>query len=218
MAVEVILTIASRSFRIFGSGTSSTWTVLRPDQTVARMSDPHLLELFVVQRLGRALLQLALEELALGSGIGARDLARLDELLEAPQVVLGLGKRLCAGQLLGHPAELAGSVDFHVNLGAAIAGRVLERDRCIAGLAELRLVLRPVALNLVARAIYGDRRLPRTHVAGLRGCGDCIQPRCPGPRQANSAYGRLILKRARFHGTPRALPFATATKVPGPSV
>src|SRR6478752_2429081 len=28
--------MASRSLRIFGSGTFSTWTVLRPDQTVAR--------------------------------------------------------------------------------------------------------------------------------------------------------------------------------------
>src|SRR3954453_19308436 len=101
MAVEVIFTIASRSFRIFGSGTSSTWTVLRPDQTVARISDPRLLELFVVERLGRALLELALEELALGRGVGARDLAGLDQLLEPPQVVLGLRERLRAGQLLG---------------------------------------------------------------------------------------------------------------------
>src|SRR3954453_5221904 len=102
MAVEVIFTIASRSFRIFGSGTSSTWTVLRPDQTVARMSDPHLLELGLVERLGRALLQLALGELTLGARVGTRDLAGLDQVLEAPQVVLRLRERLRAGELLRH--------------------------------------------------------------------------------------------------------------------
>src|SRR4051794_39577348 len=180
MAVEEIFTIASRSFRILGSGTSSTCTVLRPDQTVARISDPRLLELFVVERLRGALLQLAFEQLALGGGIRARDLAGLDQCLEAAQVVLRLGEWLRAGQLLGHLAELAGGVDLDVDLGAAIARCVLEPDRRLAGLAELRLVLRPAALNLFARAIYCDRRLSRTHVAGLRGCGDCIEPRVPG--------------------------------------
>src|SRR3954470_18206588 len=111
MAVEEIFTIASRSLRILGSGTSSTCTVLRPDQTVARISDPRLLALGVVERLRRALLHLALEELALGGGVGARDLAGLDQLLEAPQVVLRLGERLGAGELLRNLAELPGHVD-----------------------------------------------------------------------------------------------------------
>src|SRR4051812_40358808 len=141
MAVEEIFTIASRSFRIFGSGTSSTCTVLRPDQTVARISDPRLLELFVVERLRGALLELALEELALGRGVRARDLSGLEQRLEAAQVVLRLRERLRAGQLLGHLADLAGPVHLDVDLGAAIARRVLEGHRRIAGLAELRLVL-----------------------------------------------------------------------------
>src|SRR3954470_220884 len=97
-----------------GSGTSSTWTVLRPDQTVARMSDPRLLELFVVERLGRALLQLALGELAPGARVGARDLAGLDQVLEATQVVLRLRQRLAAGQLPGRLPELPRNVDLEV--------------------------------------------------------------------------------------------------------
>src|SRR3954454_16745025 len=78
IAVELIFTIASRSLRIFGSGTFSTWTVLRPDQTFARMSDPRLLGLGLLERLRRARLELALGQLALGHGLGARDLAGLD--------------------------------------------------------------------------------------------------------------------------------------------
>src|SRR3954454_6644575 len=199
-----MFTIASRSFRILGSGTSSTCTVLRPDQTVARMSDPHLLELGVVERLGRALLQLALEKLALGGGIRARDLAGLDELLEAPQVVLRLRERLCAGQLLRELAALPGGVDLDVDLGAAVAGGVLERDRRVARFRELRLALRPLALNLVARAVYCDRRLSRTHGAGLRGCGDCIQIPVPGPAPRK----RAALRAADLEAD--ALPRSTA--------
>src|SRR3954451_809228 len=107
MAVELIFTIASRSLRIFGSGTFSTCTVLRPDQTFARMSDPRLLELGLVERLGRALLELALGQLALRRALGADDHSRLHELLEAAQVVLHLRERLLAGQLRDHLAELA---------------------------------------------------------------------------------------------------------------
>src|SRR4051812_4594820 len=131
MAVEVIFTIASRSFRIFGSGTFSTWTVLRPDQTFARMSDPHLLELGLVERLGRALLQLALELLALGNGLRARHLAGLELRLEAAQGVLHLRYRVVALDLLHGLAELAGKRvfrDLHVDLGAAVAGGVDEGD------------------------------------------------------------------------------------------
>src|SRR4051812_45996606 len=40
IAVELIFTIASRSLRIFGSGTFSTWTVLRPDHTFALTAHP----------------------------------------------------------------------------------------------------------------------------------------------------------------------------------
>src|SRR3954454_6813798 len=180
MAVEEIFTIASRSFRILGSGTSSTCTVLRPDQTVARISGPRLLELFVVQRLRGALLQLALGELALGARVGARDLAGLDQVLEAPQVVLRLGERLGPGELPGHLAELAGNLDLDVDLGAAVAGRVLEADGRVAGLAEACLLLGPAALDLIAREIHGDRRSPRTHVADLRWLRGLPNGRVPG--------------------------------------
>src|SRR3954447_23140920 len=180
MAVDVIFTIASRSFRIVGSGTSSTCTVLRPDQTVARMSDPRLLELRLVERLGGALLQLALGELALGRRVGARDLAGLDELLEAPQVVLRLCERVRAGQLLRHLAELAGGVDVDMDLRAAVSGRVLEGDGGVARLAELRLLLGPAALHFLARAEDRDRCSSRSHTQrgarGQRGQTACSRP------------------------------------------
>src|SRR4051812_32001410 len=106
MAVEVIFTIASRSFRIFGSGTFSTCTVLRPDHTFARMSDTHLLELGLVERLRGPLLQLALGQLALGAALGARHLACLDERFEAAQLVVRLRPRVRAGELADGLADL----------------------------------------------------------------------------------------------------------------
>src|SRR3954468_7784831 len=155
--------MASRSFRIFGSGTFSTWTVLRPDQTFARMSDPRLLELGLVQRLGRTLLQLALCPLALGGALGARDLAGLDDLLETSQVVLRLPERVLGVHLPHDLAELAaarGIVDLEVDLGAAVAWRVLERDP--AG-AVVAVVLGPPALNVLAREEHSYRCLRRAH-------------------------------------------------------
>src|SRR3954451_6736389 len=155
--------MASRSFRIFGSGTFSTWTVLRPDQTFARMSDPRLLELGLVERLRGTLLQLALCPLALGGALGARDLAGLDDLLETAQVVLRLRERVLAGHLAHDLAELAaarGIVDLEVDLGAAVAWRVLERDP--AG-AVVAVVLGPPALNVLASEEHSYRCLRRAH-------------------------------------------------------
>src|SRR3954454_22335479 len=123
MAVEEIFTMASRSFRILGSGTFSTCTVLRPDQTLARMSDPRLLELGVVQRLRRALIQLPLELLTLWRALRARHLARLHLLLEVTQVVHHLRARVRADHFLDDLAELAARgavVQVHVDLGAAV--------------------------------------------------------------------------------------------------
>src|SRR5215212_3239694 len=162
IAVELIFTIASRSFRIFGSGTFSTWTVLRPDQTFARISDPRLLDLGVIERLRGAHLQLALGGLALGHGLGAGDLTRLDLGLEAPQRVLRLGVRLAAGQLLRDLAELAtgGLAHVHVDLGAAVARRVAERDGRIGAVEAVDAL--PEALDLLARAQHRDGCL-RTH-------------------------------------------------------
>src|SRR3954449_6503784 len=108
MAVEVIFTIASRSLRIFGSGTFSTCTVLRPDQTFARMSDPHLLELGLLERLRRALLRLALERLAGGERLGARHLAGLELRLEAAQSVLHHRDRLVSLDFLHSLAQQPG--------------------------------------------------------------------------------------------------------------
>src|SRR5918911_1723073 len=98
MAVDVIFTIASRSLRILGSGTFSTCTVLRPDQTFARISGPRLLELGGVERLGWPLLELMLEQLTLRCRFRARYLAGLDALLEALEIVLDLRQRLAADE------------------------------------------------------------------------------------------------------------------------
>src|SRR3954454_6270190 len=147
--------MASRSFRIFGSGTFSTWTVLRPDQTFARMSDPRLLELGLVDRLRGTLLQLALCPLALGGRLWARAPAGPDDLLESPQVVLRLRERVLAGHLAHDLAELAaarGVVDLEVDLGAAVAGRVLERDPAGTFVA---VVLGPPALHVLAPEEHG---------------------------------------------------------------
>src|SRR3954451_16736714 len=147
--------MASRSFRIFGSGTFSTWTVLRPDQTFARMSDPRLLGLVLLERLRRPSLELALGQLALGHGLGARDLAGLDLGLEAPQLVLRLGQRLAAGELLGDLAELAaaGLAQVDVDLGAAVARRVFEGDGRVRAVEAVGAL--PEPLHLVARAQHG---------------------------------------------------------------
>src|SRR3954466_7268286 len=141
--------MASRSFRIFGSGTFSTCTVLRPDQTFARMSDPRLLELGLVQWLGRALLQLPLGLLALGGALGARDLAGLDEGLEVPQVVLRVRERILAGHLAHDLTELPAAlrvVDLEMDLGTAVAGGGFERDGARALVA---VVLGPTSLGLL---------------------------------------------------------------------
>src|SRR3954452_21789915 len=102
MAVEVICTIASRASRIVGSGTFSTCTVLRPDQTFALIgcrpppaSAPPpgppgaaLLQLRLGNRRRRPLPQLALDALSLRRRVGSRDRAGLHQLLEVAQVVL----------------------------------------------------------------------------------------------------------------------------------
>jgi MFS family permease len=79
---------------------------LRPDQTVARISGLH--------GLGRALVELLAGADAVGRRVRPRDLACLDQRLEAAQLVLALGVLLAA-------------VDLDVDLGAAIAGRLADR-------------------------------------------------------------------------------------------
>src|SRR3954462_9704742 len=130
MAVDVIFTIASRSLRIFGSGTFSTWTVLRPDHTFALMSPPRR-QFALGQRLGRALVELALGQLALGASVAAHDHASLDSLLESPELVHRLGVRHRTADLVDHLADLAARglvLERDVDLGAAVAGRRLEPD------------------------------------------------------------------------------------------
>src|SRR3954465_8635997 len=96
------------------------------------MSDTHLLELLLVERLRRARLELPFELLAFGDGLRARHLAGLELRLEAPQRVLDLRDRLVALDLLHGLTELAGHRvlrDLDEDLCAAVAGGVPEGDR-----------------------------------------------------------------------------------------
>src|SRR5689334_7402248 len=113
IAVEVIRTIASRLFRILGSGTSRTLTLLRPAQVFALIAaspsacarGPHcarctrspvrsLRELGVRQRLRRTLRELLARPLAPRGAVRADHLAGLQHLLEPAQVVVELLVRL----------------------------------------------------------------------------------------------------------------------------
>src|SRR3954467_11811881 len=88
-------------------------------------------------------------------------------LLEAPQIVLDLGQRRRAGDLLHDLAELAarrGALEVHVDLRPAVTGGIRERNPGIVSPRVLGAVLRalPEPLHLLARAMHRDRRL-RAH-------------------------------------------------------
>src|SRR5215211_9052392 len=105
MAVEVIFTMASRRFRIFGSGTCSTLTSFLPYQQFALITSPlfRLQEKSGARHAPRRLLPLTAESdaerlsgsllgvaLARQRAVGDDDFAELDDLLEAAQVYLHL--------------------------------------------------------------------------------------------------------------------------------
>src|SRR3954449_3751286 len=106
MAVEVIFTMASRRFRIVGSGTSRTSTDCLPVQQLARMVSPSWGRVSG-DRLGRALGDLLAGRLAGRTALRADHLAELHDLLEAPQVVAQLLVRLLAEQLRDDGARAA---------------------------------------------------------------------------------------------------------------
>src|SRR4051794_12644221 len=116
MAVEVILTIASRLLRIFGSGTCSTRTSFLPYQQFALISFPLILPSLLLKLpraradanaewLRRPLLGVAL---AHQRPVGDDDLAQLNDLLEAAQVDLHLRVRVFAEELGEERADDAG--------------------------------------------------------------------------------------------------------------
>src|SRR4051812_36848328 len=96
--------IASWALRIFGSGTSWTATLLRPIQHVACIAE-------ISEREGRSDsrgLGGAFDRAAVGQvGLGDEDFARLEDRLEAPQVLRNLLGRLLAEQLRDGGAERA---------------------------------------------------------------------------------------------------------------
>src|SRR4051794_15875255 len=130
------------------------------------MSDPHLLQLGVAQRLRRALLELALGALALGHALGAHDHAGLDDLLEQAQVVHDLGARRGARQLLDELADPgAGPArrEVDMDLRAAVSRGPDEADGRVGVLDVRGTVLGavPQTLHLVHGPVDRDRRLLR---------------------------------------------------------
>src|SRR5579862_4682230 len=106
IAVVVMRMMASRGFRIAGSGTRSTRTSSFPYQQRACTS-----------------------AFSLGLPVGGGDLARLHGLLEAPQVLADLDVWFFAEQLGDHHTggtggRIVGQLD--VDLGASTAGCRLE--------------------------------------------------------------------------------------------
>src|SRR4051812_15381116 len=93
--------MASRAFMICGSGTVSTCTVFRPDQTLARMLPP------VAALLRRLLCEMTCRGVPFGRPLRTGDLARLDQLLEPAQVVPRLLLGVRAGQLAHGGADRA---------------------------------------------------------------------------------------------------------------
>src|ERR1044071_6242571 len=140
MAVELILTIASRRFMIFGSGTCSTLTSCLPYQQFALITSPFLVLLPAAdadaQRLRGALLRVAL---ARHGRVRDDDLAGLDDLLEAAQVCLQLPVGLLAEELRDERADRTARravIYLDVDDRAAPARRALQADR--AGVLNLR--------------------------------------------------------------------------------
>ena len=128
----------------------------RPDVRPHRHT--RLLELGLAQRLRGPLLELALGALALRRGVRARDLAGLDALLEPPQLVLDLGQRRGADELL-HAAELAAGpessstwISVPRSPGASANETVASSSFRYAAVVGAV----PEALDLFARAVHGD--------------------------------------------------------------
>src|SRR5579875_2353742 len=119
MAVEVILTIASFELMIVGSGTFSTCTVLRPDQTLARIVVPPRSAIARAVGLSGRLNGLVTCIRAVRRAVGARDDAGLDQLLEAAQVVGGALPRSVARHVLDDRALL---IDLEMQLDSPRAG------------------------------------------------------------------------------------------------
>src|SRR5215213_10708476 len=115
--------------------------------------------------MGRPLLELAPGRVALRAAVGADDLTRLDDLLEAPQRVLDLLPGLLAEQLGGDLAEWpAGLAAAHPQpyLGPAAAGGGGEADA--AGVVDVGALERPPRDALV-RHVLGRRGVPLHRLA-----------------------------------------------------
>src|SRR5581483_2946142 len=139
MALAATRTIASRGFRIFGSGTDSTRTSCRPCQQSARMP------LAAAARLPR----------------GGRCLAGLEEGARAAQRVDDDALRRAAGDAREHCAERAPRRHVLQPRGddrAAAAGRVAELERAEAQ-QPLAAQRAPGELVAVARADDIERRV-----------------------------------------------------------
>src|SRR5215210_3462852 len=128
MAVEVILTMASCWFRIFGSGTCSTRTSFFPIQQFALMAVPFFSggDQFrcLFWRLGRM-------HSAMNAGVGVDDLADFHDLLEAPQIIVEHLLHAFSEQLRdGRADNPAGRrvFDLHVDNRAATSAAGLKTD------------------------------------------------------------------------------------------
>src|SRR3954469_14894498 len=102
------------------------------------------------------------EQMPVGRAVGADDLAGLDQLLEAAQVVGELRREVPAAQLQRGLAEVAGGRllgEPARQLGAAVAGSLLEGDGGVGleyALAQL-LRVRPGPLDLLTAPVDRDR-------------------------------------------------------------
>src|SRR5215208_2067048 len=153
MAVEVTRTTASRGERSSGSGTLSTRMSSLPNQQTAFI--PRLLHPGTTSPLPRARLTFR-----------RRDLAGLDGLLEAAEVLAHLHVRLLAEHLRDQRAEPAGRrlvLEHDLQLGAAAAGRRPEVDR--SGVRHGGVVDR-LPRQQLAGDLVDDLRLPLHRLAG----------------------------------------------------
>src|SRR5205085_7165178 len=128
MAVELIFTVASRRFRIFGSGTCSTRTSFLPYQHVALITRL-LSRSRVAARLRRPLFHITG---ARDRGVRYDDFARLHHLFESPQVVVQLLLRRFTKELGNGRADEAARravLDLHADDRAASSRRALEAHR-----------------------------------------------------------------------------------------
>src|SRR3954449_3919695 len=135
MAVEVILIMASRWFKIAGSGTSRISTVLRPIQQFARMAISSV-RACRGQWLGRPLSALLLGVGAFRASFRTDHLACFQQLLEPTKGIVELTLRVrsegCC-HLLAQSAAGGAFVENNAYFGAAIARR--------RGIGELRRVV-----------------------------------------------------------------------------